>query len=58
MNATGTGRVPIPARASGRPVGLVARPDLLRVRTRAARHERERQALIRVLPPREAAGER
>jgi len=39
-------------------MGLGARPDLLRVRAQAARHERERPALIRVSPPREAAGER
>jgi len=39
-------------------MGLGARPDLLRVRAQAARHQRERPALIRVLPPREAAGER
>ena len=58
MNATGTGRVPILERPSGRLLGLVARRDLLRVRAHAARHEREREALIRVLPRREAAGER
>ena len=34
-------------------VGLVARRDLLRVRTNMVRHEREREALIRVLPRRQ-----
>ncbi|HYM26513.1 MAG TPA: chloride channel protein [Steroidobacteraceae bacterium] len=58
MNATGTGRVPILERPSGRLLGLVARRDLLRVRAHVARHEREREALIRVLPRREVAGER
>ena len=33
-------------------VELVARRDLLRVRTDMVRHELEREALIRVLPPR------
>jgi hypothetical protein len=44
--------------AACRLLGLVARRGLLRVRAHAARHEREREALIRVLPRREAAGER
>jgi len=56
MSATGTGRVPILERASGRLVGLVARRDLLRVRSHARRHEHEREAMIRVLPRRGAAG--
>jgi hypothetical protein len=50
--------VPILERASGRLVGLVARRDLLRVRSRAIRHEHEREALIKVLPRRGASGER
>jgi CBS domain-containing protein len=56
MSATDTGRVPILERSSGRLVGLVARRDLLRVRAHAIRHEREREALIRVLPRRGAGG--
>ncbi len=52
MAATDTGRVPILSRQSGALVGLVARRDLLRVRANMMRHEREREALIRVLPRR------
>jgi CBS domain-containing protein len=43
------GRVPILNRKSGLLVGLVARRDLLRVRANMVQHEREREALIRVL---------
>lgn len=50
MAATDIGRVPILSRQSGALVGLVARRDLLRVRSNMMRHEREREALIRVLP--------
>ena len=50
MTSTDVGRVPIVSRKSGSLVGLVARRDLLRVRTNMVRHEREREALIRVLP--------
>jgi chloride channel protein, CIC family len=52
MSFTDHGRVPILSRATGALVGLVARRDLLRVRTNMMRHEREREALIRVLPRR------
>jgi hypothetical protein len=52
MSTTRTGRVPVLDRSSGALVGLVARRDLLRVRAHAVRHEREREALIRVLPRR------
>jgi H+/Cl- antiporter ClcA len=50
MAATDKGRVPILSRNTGALVGLVARRDLLRVRSNMMRHEREREALIRVLP--------
>ena len=50
MSFTDHGRVPILSRATGTLVGLVARRDLLRVRTNMMRHEREREALIRVFP--------
>jgi chloride channel protein, CIC family len=50
MTSTDVGRVPIVNRESGSLVGLAARRDLLRVRTNMVRHEREREALIRVLP--------
>jgi len=53
MTSTDVGRVPIVNRKSGSLVGLVARRDLLRVRTNMVRHEREREALIRVLPRRQ-----
>jgi CBS domain-containing protein len=52
MSFTDHGRVPVLSRATGALVGLVARRDLLRVRTNMMRHEREREALIRVLPRR------
>jgi chloride channel protein, CIC family len=52
MSASDTGRVPVLDRGSGALVGLVARRDLLRVRAHSVRHEREREALIRVLPRR------
>jgi H+/Cl- antiporter ClcA len=52
MAFTEHGRVPILSRKSGELVGLVARRDLLRVRTNMTRHEHEREALIRVLPRR------
>jgi H+/Cl- antiporter ClcA len=50
MAATDIGRVPILSRSSGALVGLVARRDLLRVRSNIMRNEHEREALIRVLP--------
>ena len=50
MAATDVGRVPILNRQSGALVGLVARRDLLRIRSNTMRHEHEREALIRVLP--------
>jgi H+/Cl- antiporter ClcA len=50
MTAADIGRVPILSRKSGALVGLVARRDLLRVRSNMMRNEREREALIRVLP--------
>jgi CIC family chloride channel protein len=53
MTSTDVGRVPIVNRKSGALVGLVARRDLLRVRTNMVQHEREREALIRVLPRRQ-----
>jgi hypothetical protein len=53
MTATEHGRVPILSRSSGLVVGLVARRDLLLVRANVVRHEREREALIRVLPRRQ-----
>ena len=56
MTATDIGRVPILSRASGLLAGLVARRDLLRVRANMTQHEREREALIRVLPRRQAPG--
>jgi len=52
MTAEDVGRVPILERKSKALVGLVARRDLLRVRTNMVRHEIEREALIKVLPPR------
>jgi chloride channel protein, CIC family len=53
MTNTDIGRVPILSRQSGSLVGLVARRDLLWVRTNMVAHEHEREALIRVLPRRE-----
>ena len=50
MVASDTGRVPILGRSDGALVGLIARRDLLRVRSNAVRQEREREALMRVLP--------
>jgi chloride channel protein, CIC family len=52
MSFTGHGRVPILSRETGALAGLVARRDLLRVRTNVTQHEKEREALIRVLPRR------
>ncbi len=52
MASAGVGRVPILSRIDGALVGLVARRDLLQVRAGAVRHEREREALIRVGPRR------
>ena len=48
MAETDTGRAPILRRSDEAVVGLVARRDLLRVRSSAVRHEREREALIRL----------
>jgi H+/Cl- antiporter ClcA len=50
MSFTEHGRVPILSRQTHALVGLVARRDLLRVRTNMMRHEHEREVLIRVLP--------
>jgi hypothetical protein len=52
MTAEDVGRVPILERGSRALVGLVARRDLLRVRTNMVHHELEREKLIRVLPAR------
>jgi CBS domain-containing protein len=48
MAAADIGRVPIVERETGRVVGLVARRDLLRVRTLVIRHERRRRRLLRI----------
>jgi H+/Cl- antiporter ClcA len=48
MAATGAGRVPILRRADRALVGLVARRDLLRIRSHQRRHENEREALLRL----------
>jgi H+/Cl- antiporter ClcA/CBS domain-containing protein len=56
MAAAGLGRVPILRRGDGAVIGLVARRDLLRVRARAAAHERQREALIRLRRREAAAG--
>ncbi len=48
MARTDIGRVPVLDRASGKLVGLVARRDLLRVRTRVIREERHRRRLLRL----------
>jgi CBS domain-containing protein len=53
MAVADVGRVPILRRSDDKPVGLVARRDLLRVRADVVRHEREREVLLRVrLQPR------
>jgi chloride channel protein, CIC family len=48
MADSGRSRVPILRRADGTVVGLVARRDILRVRADMVRHERGREALIRL----------
>ena len=48
MAETGHGRVPIVSSATRALVGVVARRDLLRVRTSAVLHERQRESLIRL----------
>jgi len=48
MAAADVGRVPILERDTGKVVGLVARRDLLRVRTYVVREERERRRLLRL----------
>jgi len=48
MAVSDFGRVPILERGSGRVVGLVARRDLLRVRARAIKEEREKRRLLRL----------
>jgi H+/Cl- antiporter ClcA len=53
MTAADVGRIPILERNSRALVGLVARRDLLQVRTNTVRHELEREKLIRVLPQRQ-----
>jgi CBS domain-containing protein len=52
MAAADIGRAPILRRGDNALVGLVARRDLLRVRANIVRHERERDVLIRLRPPR------
>jgi chloride channel protein, CIC family len=48
MAEADAGRVPITRRVDGIVVGLVARRDLLRIRATTVRHERDREALIRI----------
>jgi CBS domain-containing protein len=48
MAAADVGRVPIVERDSRKVIGLVARRDLLRVRTYVVREERERRRLLRM----------
>jgi len=48
MAVSDFGRVPILERGTGRVVGLVARRDLLRVRARAIKEEREKRRLLRL----------
>jgi len=48
MNATQVGRIPVLRRADRALVGLVARRDLLRVRSSVSGSERDRAALIRL----------
>jgi CBS domain-containing protein len=48
MAETDTSRVPILRRSDNVVIGLVARRDLLRVRSTAVRHERDREALIQL----------
>ena len=55
QQAAGLGRLAILRRGDDTLVGLVARRDLLRVRTSSVRQERERERLIR-LSARRAAG--
>jgi H+/Cl- antiporter ClcA/predicted transcriptional regulator len=55
MVSAEAGRVPILRRRDGTLVGLVARRDILRVRANSVRQEREREALMRVLPRLRAA---
>jgi len=52
MAAAEAGRVPILRRSDGALVGLVARRDLLRVRSQGRRHENVREVLIPLLPGR------
>ena len=46
MASSGKGRIPIVSRKTGLLIGLVARRDVLGVRTHMMRHEREREAFI------------
>ncbi len=48
MATQGIGRVPVLRRSDGALVGLVGRRDLLRVRANVVRHEREREAPLRL----------
>jgi CIC family chloride channel protein len=48
MAVADIGRVPILDRATKKIVGLVARRDLLRVRARVIREERERRRMLRL----------
>jgi CBS domain-containing protein len=54
MALSGHGRIPVLRRSDRALVGLVARRDILRVRARVTRHEREREAFIRLRPSRDA----
>ena len=51
MTAAGVGRVPILERGSERLIGLVARRDLLQVRTLQTHHDRNREAWLGPLRP-------
>ncbi|KQY13928.1 chloride channel protein [Rhizobium sp. Root482] len=51
MLAGDTGRIPIVERASGRLVGLIARKDLLHLRSASASSESERRPYLRARPP-------
>jgi CBS domain-containing protein len=48
MAVEDVGRVPVLDHATGKLVGLVARRDLLRVRARVIREERERRRILRL----------
>ena len=58
MAETGVGRVPVLRRGADTVVGIVARRDLLRVRSSVMRHERERETLIALRGRKHAATRR